>query len=109
MVRMRRAPTQATPFSRAISTAVSAARAITRWPMPLSPSTSAVAGAVRSTRDVRPRIDAAGADAPHVVRQAEHAVRIGAGEVGLDHQLGDLRGIGGGQADGAQRVRDESR
>src|SRR5215475_127195 len=40
------APTHATPLSRASATAVSAARLITRWPMPLSPSTSAVAGAV---------------------------------------------------------------
>ena len=38
------------PASRASSIAVSAARAITRWPMPLSPSTSAVAAAVFSTR-----------------------------------------------------------
>src|SRR4029079_14018718 len=44
-----RHPTQATPHSRAISTAVSAARATTRWPIPLSPSTSAVPGALRST------------------------------------------------------------
>jgi len=41
----RRAPTQAAPVSRASSIAVSAARLITRWPMPLSPSTRAVAGA----------------------------------------------------------------
>src|SRR6185312_9003248 len=44
-----RTPTQATPVSRASSIAVSAARATTRWPMPLSPSTSAVAGAERVT------------------------------------------------------------
>src|SRR5882672_9271688 len=37
------------PLARASSIAVSAARAITRWPMPLSPSTSPVAAAVRST------------------------------------------------------------
>ena len=36
-------------------------------------------------------------------------MRVGAGEIGLDHQLGDLRGIVGGQADGAQRVGDELR
>src|SRR5215471_11949063 len=40
----RRAPTQATPVRRAISTAALAANDITRWPMPLSPSTIAVAG-----------------------------------------------------------------
>ena len=47
------------PASRASSIAVSAARAITRWPMPLSPSTSAVAAAVFSTRMFGLRIDAA--------------------------------------------------
>ena len=41
------------------------------------------------------------------MRQPEHAVRIGAGEVGLDHQFGDLRGIGSGQVHGAERLRDE--
>ena len=29
-----------------------------------------------------------------ILRQAEDAVRIGAGEVGLQHQLGDLGGVG---------------
>ena len=86
----RRAPTQATPFSRASAIAVSAARCITRWPMPLSPSTIAVAGAVLPTVMLALRIDAAGLDAPDVLRQAEHAVRIGAGEIGFQHQLGDI-------------------
>src|SRR6516225_7871335 len=45
----RRAPTQAAPVSRAIAIASPAARDITKCPMPLSPSTSAVAGAVRDT------------------------------------------------------------
>src|SRR5580704_3889579 len=45
----RRTPTQDTPFSLAMTIASSAARDITRWPMPLSPSTRAVAGAVRVT------------------------------------------------------------
>ena len=57
--------------------------AITRWPMPLSPSTMAVAGAVCSTVMFGLRIDAAGLDAADVLRQAEHAVRVGAGEIGL--------------------------
>src|SRR6516164_3734089 len=45
----RRTPTQAAPLCRAIATASLAARDITKCPMPLSPSTSAVAGAVRDT------------------------------------------------------------
>ena len=45
----RRTPTQDTPFCFAIAIASSAARDITRWPMPLSPSTRAVAGAERVT------------------------------------------------------------
>ena len=85
------------PASRASAIAVSAARAITRWPMPLSPSTSAVAAAVFSTRIVALGIDAAGAYAPHVLRQPEHAMGIGAGQIGLEHQLGDFGGIGSGQ------------
>ncbi len=89
-----RQPTQATPHSRASSIAVSAARATTRWPMPLSPSTSAVAGAVRVHLDVGARIGRAEFEPLHVLRQAEHAVRIGAGEIGLQHQLGDLGGVG---------------
>jgi hypothetical protein len=56
----RRTPTQATPASRAIAIASLAARVITRWPMPLSPSTSAVAGPVRVTVMFGLRIEAAG-------------------------------------------------
>src|SRR5262249_43123585 len=44
-----RPPPQAPPASRAIAMASLAARDITKCPMPLSPSTSAVAGAVRDT------------------------------------------------------------
>ena len=58
--------------------------------------------------DVGRAIDAAGAQAAHVLRQSEHAVRVGAGEVGLGHQLGDLAGVGRGQADGGERVLDQA-
>ena len=34
----------------------------------------------------------------HVLRQAEYAVRVGAGEIGLQHQLGDLGGVAGRHA-----------
>ena len=54
--------------------------------MPLSPSTSAVAGAGLRHRDVRPRVEAAGLEAAHILRQAEDAVAVGAGEIGLRHQ-----------------------
>ena len=89
--------------------AVSAARGITRWPMPLSPSTMAVAGAVFSTLMFGLRIDAAGLDAPHILRQPEHAMRVGAGEIGFEHQLGDLRRVGVRHADRRHRVPDQRR
>jgi hypothetical protein len=58
--------------------------------------------------DVGLAIDAAGAQAPHILRQPEYAVRVGPGEVGLGHQLGDLAGVGRGQVDGHQRVLDQA-
>src|SRR5271154_4983969 len=42
--------TQAMPVTRAFSIAISAARFMTRWPMPLSPFTSAVEACSRTTR-----------------------------------------------------------
>jgi hypothetical protein len=45
-----RVPTQATPAVRAFAIAIAAARRITRWPMPLSPSTSAIAARSSTTR-----------------------------------------------------------
>ena len=44
--------------------------------------------------DVRPRIGRAELQPLHVLRQAEHAVRVGADQIGFQHQLGDLRGVG---------------
>ena len=58
-------------------------------------------------RDVRTRIEAAGLEPPHILRQAEHAVRVGAGEIGLGHQFGAFFGVGGRQAGGAERIRDQ--
>ena len=43
--------------------------------------------------DVGLRIDAAAAHPVDVLPQPEHAVGVGAGEVGLEHQLGDLGGV----------------
>ena len=88
-------------MSRASAIAVSAARDITRWPMPLSPSTSAVAGALLRHGDVRVRIEAAGLQPPHILRQAEHTMRVGAGEVRLAHHSGAYRRILARQAGGA--------
>ena len=47
---LKRAPAQPMPARFAFSTAICAARVITRWPMPLSPSTSAVAARSSTTR-----------------------------------------------------------
>jgi hypothetical protein len=65
----------------------------------------------RGFRDGDPRlcVEAAGADAADILRQAKDAVGIGAGEVGLGHQLGDLAGIGRRKPDGAERIGSEGR
>ena len=56
---------------------------------------------------LRRHVHRARLDAPHVLRQAEYAVAIGAVEVGLRHQAGAGRGIGRGQADAAERGGDK--
>ena len=48
--------------------------------------------------DVGARIEPADLQPMHVLRQPEHAVRVGAGEIGLQHQLGHLGGVGFRQA-----------
>jgi len=53
--------------------------------MPLSPSTSAGRGCGLLDADARLGVDASGADAPDILRQAEDAVSIGTGEIGLVH------------------------
>ena len=58
--------------------------------MPLSPSISAMAGRSSTMRGTALRVHAAGADAADVLRQAEHAVAIGALQVRLRHQPGDV-------------------
>ena len=68
----------------------------------------AVAGAVCSDPDAGAWIDAARLDASDVLRQAEHAMRVGAGEIGLEHQLGDFCRVGVGHADRQHRVLDEA-
>ena len=44
--------------------------------------------------DVGARIGRSQFQPLHILRQAEHAMRVGADEIGFQHQLGDLGGIG---------------
>ena len=75
--------------------------------MPLSPSTSAVAGRGPLHGDARRHVDAAGADAADILRQAEDAVGIGPGKIGFGHQPADRGGIGGRQPHRHHGIRDE--
>jgi hypothetical protein len=59
-------------------------------------------------RDVGAPVETARLDAFYVLRQAEHAVGIGAGEVCLGHQFGDARGIVRRDLHRDERVADES-
>jgi hypothetical protein len=58
-------------------------------------------------RDVRMRIEAARLEPPNVLRQAEHAVRVRAGQVRRAHQSGADRRILARQAGSAERIRDQ--
>ena len=75
--------------------------------MPLSPCTSAVAGAVWLTLMFSRALFRAGLEPADVVRQAEDAVRVGPGEIGLGHQLGDPCRVGGRKAGRREHVGDE--
>ena len=72
--------------------------------MPSSPSTSAVDGRALQHLDVGLGIDAAGLELSHVGAEPNDAVRIEAGEIGLDHLLGGKSRVGRGHAAGEQRV-----
>ncbi len=52
-------------------------------------------------------IKASGLKTPHILRQPKHAMAIGAGEIGLGHQLGAARGVLSRQTAGNQTVFDE--
>ena len=54
------------------------------------------------------RIGRAELEPLHVLRQAEDAVRVGADQIGLQHQLGDLGGIGVRHAAFEHRVVDQA-
>jgi hypothetical protein len=58
--------------------------------------------------DVGPRIDPAGTQAPHILRQPEYPMGVGAGQIRLGHQLRDLGGIVGRQSHLGQRILDEA-
>ena len=102
---LARAPTQATPAVRALSIASSDGTRHHQMAHAVVAVDHRHRGALVHHADVGPRIDAAGADALDVLRQPDHAVAVGALQVGLRHQRGDLVGIGIGQAHAAQRVR----
>jgi len=63
------------------------ARVMTRMAMPLSPSTSAVAGALLVTRMSGCALKPPAFETPDILRQTEYAVAVGAGEIGFGHQL----------------------
>jgi hypothetical protein len=75
--------------------------------MPLSPSTIAVAAPVFSTVMRGVGLTAPALDAADVLRQPEHAVRVGAGEIRLQHQLGDSRRVVRRQADRGHAIPDQ--
>ena len=53
-------------------------------------------------------IDSAAAQAPHILRQPEDTVRIGTGQISLEHQLCGFSRTTRGQADFSQRIRNET-
>ena len=59
--------------------------------------------------DIRLGIDAAGADAAHVERQPDHAMGVGAAQIGLDHEPGKRVRIVGRQAGGNESAGDKRR
>ena len=75
--------------------------------MPLSPSTSAMPARSRTTRMFGLQVDAAGADAPHVLRQPDHAVAVRALQVRVRHQRCHDARIRVGHAERFEGSRDE--
>ena len=54
--------------------------------------------------DIGGRIELPALKLTHIARQAKDAVRIRAGEVGLQHGAGRDRGVGGGKPAGNERI-----
>ena len=75
--------------------------------MPLSPFRTRRAGVLVHDTDVGPDVEAAGLDAPGILRQPAHAVAVRALQVGLRHQGRDRCGIGVRQADRGERLLNE--
>ena len=75
--------------------------------MPWSPSISAVAGPRSITLIAALWIDRAALELAHVAGEPEHAVRVRAGEIGLQHRAGAGGGVGLGEPAGAQSVGEE--
>ena len=59
--------------------------------------------------DVRTRVDPARLEAPQIERQPDHAVRVAAAQIGLDHQPRDNLRIIGGKSGSLEGAHDESR
>ena len=58
---------------------------------------------------MRTRVDPARLEAPQIKRQADHAVRVAAAQIGLDHQSGGNLRIRGGKTGSLEGALDESR
>ena len=64
-----------------------------QWPMPLSPFDKGRGRSGALDVMLRPRVRRTELQPLHILRQAEDAVCVGADEVSLQHELGDLSGI----------------
>src|SRR5882757_3321449 len=64
-------------------------------------------GSIAHNLNVGPRIDCAVLNLFHILRQAEHSVRVPAARVGFGHQHGHMTGIRWSNPHGHQRSRDE--
>ena len=72
--------------------------------MPLSPSTSAVAGLRSITLMFALGLKMPDSELLDVAGEPENAVRIRAREIGVEHRIGDDLGVGVRQPAGAERV-----
>ena len=63
--------------------------------------------ALARNADIRMEIDAACANATHILRQSEDAVPLGSGQIAADHQLRDDARICDGHADRFECARNE--
>src|ERR1700745_513445 len=59
--------------------------------------------------DMRTRVDPARLEASQIKRQADHAMRVAAAQIGLDHQSRDNLRLRGGQTGSLESALDEGR